>query len=62
MMDTRLAQASALLDDARTLLVDIVDSRPLLGTMMRDFNSIDAARLFINSALVHIQDAESDDE
>ena len=59
-IDSRLKQATALLDDARTLLVDIVDSRPL-GPLLQDFNNIDAARQFINSAIVYVQAADSEE-
>jgi hypothetical protein len=55
MRDTRLAQVTALLDDARSLLVDIVDDGP--GVPEVDANRIDAARQFINSALTYIQAA-----
>lgn len=57
MIDSRLKQAQALLDDARTLLIDIIDD----GTVpdLRDRNNIDAARQFINSAVVYIGAADS---
>jgi hypothetical protein len=57
MNDSRLRQAQALLDDARSLLVDIVDERPI-GADPADYNNIDSARIFINSALPYIQAAE----
>jgi hypothetical protein len=66
-IDSRLPQITALLDDARTLLVDIGDSRPMgayrgpLTGVQQDFNNIDAARQFINSAIVYVQAADSDD-
>lgn len=59
MIDSRLRQARALLDDARTLLVDIIESGPATGALMKDFNQIEAARTFINSALVYVQAADS---
>lgn len=58
MNDSRLRQAAALLDDSRCLLIDIVDERPA-GSNPRDFNNIDSARIFINSALSYIQAAET---
>lgn len=58
MIDSRLKQVLALLDDSRCLLVDIVEDGPATGALMRDFNQIDAARIFINSALVYVQAAE----
>jgi hypothetical protein len=58
--DSRLKQAAALLDDARTLLIDIVDSGPATN-VMRDFNNIDAARQFINAALPYIDAAYSEE-
>lgn len=60
MNDTRLKQAAALIDDARTLLVDIVDNGPITENL-RDFNNIDAARQFINSAIPYIEAAYSED-
>lgn len=57
MRDSRLRQAAALLDDARTLLIDVVDERPV-GADPADYNNIDSARIFINSALPYIQAAE----
>jgi hypothetical protein len=59
-IDSRLKQAMALLDDARTLLVDIVDTGPATGPMLKDFNNLDAARQFINSSIVYIQAADSE--
>ena len=53
MQDSRLNQVVALLDDARCLLVDIVDDGPGNGNV-RDFNNIDAARQFINSAASYV--------
>ena len=62
MIDSRLKQVTALLDDARSTLVDIVDSRPLHGEQpTQDFNRIDAARQFINSAIVYVQAADSEE-
>lgn len=58
MKDSRLRQATALLDDARHLLVDIVDERPT-DANLRDFNQLDSARQFINAALINIQTAET---
>jgi hypothetical protein len=57
MIDPRLAQAAALLDDARSLLVDVVDAHPDATPL--DLNNIDAARQFLNSALPYIQMADS---
>ena len=57
MKDTRLQQAIALLDDARCLIVDIVDEGPSTDKTIRDFNNLDAARQFINSGIVYIQAA-----
>lgn len=57
MNDTRLAQAEELLDDARELLIEIVDEQP---DSPRDVNQIDAARLFINAASKHIQQASGE--
>lgn len=54
MKDTRLNQTLALLDDARTLLINIVDDGPLAGNL-RDYNNIDASRQFINSAIQYVQ-------
>lgn len=59
MNDSRLKVAASLLDDARELLVNIVDEGPNETASVRDFNSIDAARQFINSGLVYIQAADS---
>ena len=56
-MDSRLKQIEALLDDARSLIVEIVDSRPV-GADLRDFNNLDAARQFVNSGLVYVQKAD----
>jgi hypothetical protein len=56
--DSRLRQVQALLDDARCLLVDIVDERPA-GADLKDFNNIDASCQFINSAIVYVQKAET---
>lgn len=58
MNDTRLGRALALLDDARSLLVDIVDEGPTEEASLRDFNNIDSARIFINSAIPYIQAAQ----
>lgn len=58
MKDPRLAKARALLDDARSLLVDVVDARPKDATV-RDYNQIDSARQFLNAALINIQTAET---
>lgn len=52
--DTRLNEALAILDDARALLVDLVDERPLTADV-RDYNNLDAARQFLNSAVPYIQ-------
>lgn len=52
--DTRLNEALAILDDARALLVDLVDERPLTATL-KDYNNIDAARQFLNGAVPYIQ-------
>lgn len=57
MRDSRLRQVTAALDEARTIIVDIVDSRPVSADL-RDFNSLDAARQFINSAIVYTQAAD----
>lgn len=57
MIDSRLKQIEALLDDARSLIVEIVDSRPV-GADLRDFNNLDAARQFVNSGLVYVQRAD----
>ena len=59
MKDSRLTQVTALLDDARELLVDIVDELPLDGRNAREVNNIDAARQFINASIVHVQAADS---
>lgn len=59
MRDSRLRVAAALLDDARTILVDIVDERPA-DANLRDFNQLDSARQFINAALVNIQTASKE--
>lgn len=59
MNDSRLKVVTALLDEARTLLVDIVDNGPATECM-RDFNSIDAARQFINSAATYVDAAYSE--
>jgi hypothetical protein len=59
MRDIRLKQAEVLLDDARSLLVDVVDDRPL-DANLKDYNNIDCARIFINSALPYIQAAQGD--
>lgn len=55
MRDSRLQQAMALLDDARELLVDLVDEGPKDGATLRDFNQLDSARLSINIAIQHVQ-------
>ena len=55
MRDSRLKQCKALLDDARALLVDIVDDGPIGESTIRDFNWIDAGRQFINSAIQYVQ-------
>jgi hypothetical protein len=52
--DTRLVQALALLDDARTLLVELVDERPSTASL-RDYTSLDTARQAINTAIPEIQ-------
>lgn len=57
MRDSRLRVAAALLDDARTILVDLVDDRPA-DANLKDYNAIDAARQFINSSLVYIASAD----
>lgn len=59
MRDSRLRQISALIDDARGLLIDIVDSRPS-DANLRDFNALDASRQFLNSAVVYVQQADSE--
>lgn len=59
MKDSRLTQVTALLDDAREILVDLVDEGPAEDRTVRDFNHIDAARLSINSAIVQVQSADS---
>ena len=59
MNDTRLLQVVSLLDDARDLLVEIVDEGPQDDRSVRDFNNIDAARQFINSASVYVSQASS---
>lgn len=59
MKDSRLSQITALLDDARSLLVDIVDEKPYDSASLRDFNSIDDARQFINAAITYVQAADS---
>ena len=59
MQDSRLKVAASLLDDARALLIDIVDEGPNETASVKDFNSIDAGRQFINSARVYIQAADS---
>lgn len=59
MIDSRLAQVIALIDDARTLLVDIVDEGPSDSSSVKDFNAIDAARQFLNSAGVYVEQADS---
>lgn len=65
MRDSRLGRAMAFLDDARELLVDIVDDGGITeGATIRDFNNIDSGRQFINAALIHLQHAttpEGDD-
>lgn len=58
MRDTRLDQAAALIVDARTLLVDVVDDRPV-DASLRDFNHIDVSRQFLNAALTHVQLAQT---
>ena len=55
MRDSRLKQVTALLDDARELLLDIVDEGPKESATVRDFNQIDSARLSINVAIQHVQ-------
>lgn len=57
MDDTRLKQIQALIDDARELVVEVVDSRPVDATV-KDFNWLDASRQFLNSALVYVQKAD----
>jgi hypothetical protein len=57
--DTRLNQVTALLDDARGLLVDLVDEGPSDRGSVKDFNNIDAARQFINSAITYVQAAST---
>lgn len=59
MIDSRLSQVIALIDDARSLLVDIVDEGPSDSASVRDFNAIDAARQFLNSAGVYVEQADS---
>lgn len=59
MIESRLSQITALLDDARTLIVEIVDEKPFDSANLRDFNNLDAARIFINNALVYVQAADS---
>lgn len=60
MRDTRLRQVTALLDDARCLLIDLIDEGPTGDATVKDFNNIDAARQFINSATVYVQQADSE--
>ena len=60
MKDSRLRQTTALLDDARSILVELVDQAPIGDATVKDFNHVDAARQFINSAIVHIQLADSE--
>jgi hypothetical protein len=55
MKDTRLDIASSLLDDARDLLIEIVDEKP---ENVHEVNQLDAARLFINAADTHIRIAQ----
>ena len=59
MKDTRLRQITAMLDDCRTLIVDIVDEKPYDTASLKDFNCLDASRQFINSAICYIQSADS---
>lgn len=58
MNDPRLSKALAALDDARTHLVDVVDGNPTAP--MSDLNQIDSARLFINASIIHIQQAQKE--
>ncbi|MGB0972383.1 MAG: hypothetical protein ACPGVG_15700 [Mycobacterium sp.] len=50
--DSRLSQALALIDDARTLLADLTEEG---GWTPQDTNRLTAARGFINSAVPYIQ-------
>jgi hypothetical protein len=58
--DSRLTRVTALLDDARSLLIEIVDEGPTGEATVRDFNCIDSSRQFINSAIVYAQMADSE--
>lgn len=61
MRDSRLRAVGALLDEARGLLLDIVDDRPV-DANLKDYNAIDAARQFINSAIPYLQSADDTQE
>lgn len=56
MNEPKLGEALALLDDARCLLIDVVDGNP--KAPLADLNNLDAARQFINSAIPYIQLAQ----
>jgi fructose-1,6-bisphosphatase len=58
-IDSRLKQITALLDDARCLIVDLVDEGPFDDRTLKDFNNLDAARQFINHGIVYVQAADS---
>lgn len=52
MTDTRFDQVLALLDDARTLLTEVQEEG---GWSPQDFNRLQAARGFVNSAIPYVQ-------
>lgn len=58
MNEPKLGEALALLDDARCLLIDVVDGNP--KAPMSDLNQIDSARLFINASIIHVQKAQGE--
>ena len=58
MRDSRLTKITDALDEAREYIVDIVDEGSAVGTAtVKDWNCLDAARLFINNAVEYVQQA-----
>lgn len=57
MIDSRLTQARAAIDDARTLLADIDEESPNIS--LHEYNLLAAARQFLNSSLTYVTQLET---